>query len=268
MIADAEGLKFQVSPLLEAIPIGAPVRIIISLINSSDRSMTVPASLSMETGNVTGQVINSAGKVRAYSSVICNSDEIKLRQLEPGQSMSNSLILLRGERGALFQSLGVHKIVVDAAWVADGLFVKITNETSVVIRPPVDEAHAKAALKIISTPDPLLTSVLGGECLAEGIKAMQAGLGHPVLRPHFAFIEAKRIGMPSGKRQANLQGAADLLDDKTIISPAEIKAAAEMVRNAGKDVPIGAVRHIVGILQRKIKEVVVDDGIAEMVKSL
>jgi hypothetical protein len=268
MITDAEGLKFQVSPLLETIPIGAPARIILSLINSSDRSMTVPASLGMETGNVTGQVINSAGKVRTFSSVICNIDEMKLRQLEPGQSMNNSLVLLRGERGALFQSLGVHKIVVDVAWAADGLFVKMTGETSVVIRPPVDEAHAKAALKIISTPELLLISFLGGEYLEEGIKAIRAGLGHPVLRPHYAFIEAKRIGMPSGKSQANLQAAADLLDDKTVIGPAEIEAAAEMVRNTGKEASTGAVRHIVDILQRKIKVVVVDDGVAEMIKSL
>jgi hypothetical protein len=268
MIVHAEGLKLRVSPLLEAIPIGAPVRIIVSLTNTSDKPLTVPSSLSMETGNVTGQVVNPAGKVRTYSSAIRHIDEMKLRRLEPGQSISNSLILLRGGKGVLFQSLGVHKIIVDAAWAADGVFVKLTGETSVVIKPPVDEAHAKAALQIISTPDPLLTSVVGGDHLEEGTKAIRAGIGNPVLRPHFAFIEAKRIGMPFGKRPADLKGAADLLDEETVMSPAEIKAAAEMVRNAGKEAPVDAVRHIVKILRIKIKQFEVDDGIAEIAKSL
>ena len=75
-----------------------------------------------------------------------------------------------------------------------------------MVTPPVDDAHAEAALKVLTTPDALLTLALGGDHLDEGIEAIQAALDNPVLRPHFAYIEAKRVGPAVRRPQGRPQG--------------------------------------------------------------
>ena len=39
-----------------------------------------------------------------------------------------------------------------------------------------------------------------------------------MLRPHFAAIEAKRLGRRFGKRKADLKAAAELIDASTVMS--------------------------------------------------
>jgi hypothetical protein len=81
-------------------------------------------------------------------------------------------------------------------------------------------------LKVLSTPDTLLTLVLGGDHVKDGIAAIHEALRNPVLRPHYAHIEAKRLATRFGKRKPDYKAAAELLDDAAVLSPAEIKTAA------------------------------------------
>ena len=80
-----------------------------------------------------------------------------------------------------------------------------------MISPAENEAHAEAALKVIASPDALLTLVIGGDHLDEGIEAIHAALDSPVLQPHYAYIEAKRIGKRFGDREADIDAASELL---------------------------------------------------------
>jgi hypothetical protein len=262
----ATGLELKVAALLNAVPVGAPVRANLTLSNTTKEPLPVPASLSLKTGQITGQVIDQSGIVRTFSTIVRHLDEVNLRVLEPGKSMSHSLTLLRGSQGALFPSSGIYQIVVSVTWDVNGYPIRVSGETTVMVTPPVDVAHAEAAMKILSTPDALLTLVLGGDHLKEGIAAIHTALKNPVLRPHFAYIEAKRLAQRFGKRKANLKAASELIDESTIMSPAEIKKAATLVKLEGSDRAAG--ENITKTLKSKVKGLDVSDEIKDMVDSL
>ena len=142
----------------------------------------------------------------------------------------------------------------------------VTGSAEVMVTPAVDEAHAEAALKVLSTPDALLTLVLGGDHLDEGIEAIQVALANPVLRPHFAYIEAKRVGQRFRKRKANLKAAADLIDESAVMSPSEIAKAAVLVKTEGEDTAPG--KRISKALKAKVEAVNAGDDVRDLVDSL
>jgi hypothetical protein len=97
--------------------------------------------------------------------------------------------------------------------------------------------HARAAAHVLSTPDALLTLVLGGDHLKDGVDAVKAALGNPVLRPHFAYIEAKRLCQGFFARQPELEQAAALLDGGTVLNASEARKAASMLSSDSKAGP-------------------------------
>jgi hypothetical protein len=115
--------------------------------------------------------------------------------------------------------------------------VIVRGSTSVIVTGAVDEAHALAANAVLTSPDALLTLVIGGDHLDEGIQAIRTALNNPVLRPHFTYIEAKRVGARFGKRKADVAAASRLLGEKTILNSAEQRKAQKMFDAAGVKSP-------------------------------
>ena len=268
MTITPEGLELQVSPQLETVPIGAPVRINFELVNKTNTPIEVPASLDMKMGHVSGMVINPSEVVRKFSPLVLCVDDEKTIFLETGQTLKDSVTLLRGGQGALFPSTGLHRIIVEISWVKDGIPAHISGETTVMVMPPVDEAHSKAPRKILSTPDTLLTLALGGDYLEEGIKAIQIGIENPVLKPHFAFVEAKQLGSRFGKRKADLKACAKLLDKTTVMSPSEIRRATKSCKIAGKEVASETKKNLKDTLKSKASTIGPDKETKGLVDSL
>jgi hypothetical protein len=267
LIIETDSLALNVVPLLATVPLGAPVRVNVSLANTSAAPVQAPKSLSIKKACVQGKVIDPSGTIRTFSPLVqCIDGEDLVSMLEPGQSISNSLTLLRGRQGALFPTPGVHYILVEAQWEADGVQCRVTGETSVMVTSVADEAHAQAALKVLSTPDALLTLVLGGDHLKDGIEAIQTALQNPVLRPHFAYVEAKRLAERFGKRKANLKAASELIEGTTVMSPAEIKKAAKLVKAEGAD--SASAKNIIKTLKGKVKSLAISAEIKDIVDSL
>jgi hypothetical protein len=260
------GLALRAQPLLDSVPLGAPVRVNIELVNISNEPLPAPTTLSMKSGLVKGTVADPTGKIRTFQPILLCVEEIPLGALNPGESIRHSLTLLRGAQGALFSMQGPHRIQVEVHWDAGGIEAMITGDADVMITSTVDEAHAEAALKILTTPDTLLTLVMGGDHLTDGIEAIQSALDNPVLRPHFAYIEAKRVAERFGKRKPNLRAAAQLIDDATVMSPAEIERAAGLVKAEGADSASG--KNIAKVLKGKASAVDVTDDVKKLVDSL
>ena len=263
---DAEGASVCVSPVLESFPLGAPVRVNLVLTNESQGPMAVPSSLSMGSGFVRGRIIAPNGIERTFSPLILCVDHAPLKILESGESVTNSLTLLRGGQGALFPSSGVYRIKVEVRWDAEELELSASGETMVSVTPATDSAHAQSACKVLASPDSLLTMVLGGDHLVEGIETIQAALKNPVLRPHFAHIEAKRLSMRFGKRKPDLKKAAGLIDDSTIMSPAEIRKMAVLVKDAGTG--SDGAKSIIKSLKDRLDRQDLHDEVKELVKAL
>jgi hypothetical protein len=267
-IPTPKGLKLEVIPQLETVPLGAPVRVNFGLTNTADASLTVPIDLSMDGGHVSGTVIDPAGVVRTFFPMLKCVDENKLRMLEPGETMSHSVTLLGGTEGPLFPYPGFFKIIVQVSWEVNGTQTSASGENGIMVTPPHDEEHASAAQQLLSTPDALLVLTIGGDYLKDGISAIQRCLDNKVLKPHFAFIEAKRIGTRFGKRNAELEKAIGLLDESTIMSPAEIKRAAKLIGADNKALPKDIIKRASEVLRAKLRDARVDEETLRMVNSI
>lgn len=90
-----------------------------------------------------------------------------------------------------------------------------------------------------------------------------------MLRRHYTLIEAKRIGNRFGSRKADLEGAADLLDKDTVMSPPEAKRIAKMFsEKKTKQMTKEKGNKISSILKDKLKAVENDEDTKKLLDSL
>jgi len=265
-IPEVEGMELNVLPELTEVPIGAPVRINFQLINTGEHPIPAPGRLNMKSGHISGKVIDPSGTQRTFATIVRVLDDMDIQLLNPTERRYDSLTLLRGYEGALFPFPGQHKVSVEVTWVINGNIFQFSGETNVMITQAVDKNHAKVASKIIASPDTLVTLVIGGDHLKDGIESIKDAIKNPVLRPHYAFIEARRLSERFYKRKANLRAFAELITDDVVMSTAEIKKAAKIIKSKKADPNL---RKIVSkILKKKVKKLVASDDIKDMVNLL
>ncbi|MEO6093906.1 MAG: hypothetical protein ABIT04_04025 [Novosphingobium sp.] len=195
--AEPEGLRLQVTPLLGELPVGAPVRINIALVNDGASVQRVPARISLKTEFVSGRVTDPSRTVRRFSTLIACVEDQSMRDLAPGERFAYDLTLLRGADGALFPQSGLYTVEVEVGWPVPPVRMCVAGSTTVFVTGARDASHAAAAHRALATPDLHLVLVIGGDHLQDGIGALAQTLDDDVLRPHYAAIEAKRRGATS-----------------------------------------------------------------------
>jgi hypothetical protein len=250
---EPDDLHLDVRAVLNVVPLGAPVRVDIDLQNTGDQPLPAPTDLSLRAGHVHGTVTDPSGTVRHFSPLVRCIEEERVEELDAGVAVTSSLTLLRGPEGALFPMAGAYTVRVHAEWDIEGVTVRVAGAGSVMVTPPVDAEHAEAALRVMNTPDTLLTLALGGDHLSDGVEAVEAALGSAALRPHFAFIEAKRVATRFFDRSPDLGRAAELLDESTVMSAAEVNKASRLVA-AGKERGDEPPAKLVDVLRAKADE--------------
>jgi hypothetical protein len=225
-------LTLDVEPLLEAVPIGAPVRVRLVLTNESDGPLEVPESLSLKNEHVAGRTVDTAGIARTFRSVFRCVESHSHAVLAPGASMTADMTLLRGAEGALFPAAGMYRVEVELTWQVGGLPVRVSAGTPVMVTPPVDESHGRAAMRVLSSADLLLTVAIGGDHLEEGTAALKTALADSTLAPHYAAIEAKRLGRRFFDRKADPKAAIAAVSEDTVMSLSEARKIAEIAEGA------------------------------------
>lgn len=226
---------FEVAPLQEVVPIGAPVRVNVTIKNISGNPIEVPWSLSLASSFIKGKVETPCGNKKGFQSIYQCHDGEETIQLAPGKKLSHDLTLLRGADGALFAGSGLHKITVEVEWESGEQKNMVSSSCHIMITPPVDEAHAKAATRLLGTPDVHLVLILGGDHLKAGIEAIQLALKNKVLRPHYAVVEAKRIGRRFLKRNPDITSACKLIDKAAILSASEARRMLEIIQTGSTE---------------------------------
>ena len=254
-VEEAEGLTLTVTPLLETVPIGAPVRVDFTITNDTDQALPIPASLSMKSGAVRGRVVDPSGVVRTFWPLVRCIEEEEIRELPARESVTDSVTLLRGAEGALFPAPGAYRVFVDLEWSLGEATIRLSGGAPVMVTPAVDDSHASAALRVLASPDALLTLVLGGDHLEDGIQAIDTALENDVLAPHFAYIEAKRVGKRFGDRKADVKGAAELLSEDTVMSSREARKAVELLESNKTVARSGRNKDLIGTLTDRAKGV-------------
>lgn len=263
----AEGLELRVSPLLDEVPRGAPVRIEVQLVNTSDSSPSdyVPASLSMKDGCLHGAVRDPDGvTARNFEPLMRHMRSHAVVKLAPAQHIDHSITLLRGPQGNLFPVPGNYLISVEERWQRYEKTISVVGTMQVGVID-LNDAQMSIADMIVDAPDLFLLIVLGGDHLERGIAMMQLALQNPDLRPHFACIEAKRLAILAVRRMGSLRAAADLIDDSTVMSAFEIRKLALIIKDRRSD--RDAMR-ISAVLKRKAEDGNLSDMTRELVYSL
>ncbi|KAG8534295.1 uncharacterized protein KY384_001139 [Bacidia gigantensis] len=192
-----EGLELKIKPLLREVPIGAPVRVSVQLLNISDSVLNVPADVSLKSEYVRGEVQKIDGGLRTFQPLIrYMNSPLSLKALKSQESISASMTLLHGGEGSLFHSSGLFEITVKVRWPLNGgVFAFQKGSSTVFVLPPAEGACAKMAHQILTTPDVLLVMILGQarkSHLQEAAEAITAASEDQVLGTHYAAIEAKR----------------------------------------------------------------------------
>ncbi|WP_197708601.1 hypothetical protein [Pseudomonas sp. LFM046] len=231
--AEVFGLAVEITPLLGEVPLGAPVRVGVALVNQSDQPVRVPATLSLKSDFVSGSVTDPAGTVRSFRTVVHCIEDHPFRVLQPGERLEDSMTLLRGAEGALFGVPGIHDVRVEVHWEIEGMVAHAAGSATVMVTAAVDARHAEAAHKVLTTPDLHLVLAIGGDHLNEGLDALEAALDSSVLKPHFAAIAAKRLARRFIKRKPDVKAATALLEHNTVMSDAERNRLAALIDDAG-----------------------------------
>jgi hypothetical protein len=216
-------LELVIEPLLKEVPIGAPVRVNVTLINRGNEAVVIPEDIGLKSSHMTGAVSNPSGVERSFRPLVYYEKLEQLQSLEPGKSITTSLTLLRGGQGALFPTSGVADITVKVGWdIADGLKGYVMGQTTVMVTPSVDKSHAAVAHTVLTTPDTLPVLVLGGDHLKDDISAVQQALDDEILRPHYACVEARRLAQRFFGRGADVEAAKVLVSGwEVVMSDAE-----------------------------------------------
>src|SRR5690606_20924553 len=194
-------------------------------------------TLSLKSDFVSGSVCDPAGTERSFRTVVHCIEDYPFQILEPGGRIEGSMTLMRGAEGALFGAPGIHEVRVEVHWEVEGMTAHLEGCASVMVTAAVDARHAEAAHKVLSSPDAHLVLAIGGDHLTDGIDAIQAALASPVLKPHFAAIETKRLARRFMKRKPDAKAAASLLEYDTVMSKAERSKLTKLIGDAGGELP-------------------------------
>jgi hypothetical protein len=259
---DVEGVQLTIKPLLDVVPIGAPVRVHLRMTNNSGQDMLLPSDISLKKGHVSGTVTDAMGVVRTFKPLVICVDDEQMDILPNGKSITDALTLLRGKEGALFPSAGMYTVSIAVTWDIEQAALTSSAETMIMVTPAVDDAHAQTALKVLSCPDLLLTLVLSGDHLKEGNAALDSALKNPVLKPHYAYIEAKRWANRFLKRKADYNKASQMIDKDTVMSTKELEKAAAWANHQESG---DAGKNLAGVLKNKANALGIKIGATEEV---
>lgn len=216
-------IELSVMATLGEVPLGAPVRLELSLRNSAGEEgsrVQVPADIGLRSGFIQGMVAPATGAPRSFRSIVI-SDGGAYKILAPGDEIIDSVTLLRGAEGALFPSSGLYDVKIEVKWDLQDAVASVIGSTTVLVTGPKDASHAAAAHKLLTSPDAHLVMVLGGDHLDQGVAAIQAALQDDTLRPHFVAIEAKLLATRFQNRKPDVEAAKQLIDGKSILTNTE-----------------------------------------------
>ena len=224
-----DGLRLDVRPLIEVLPLGAPARIEFALTNVSDGPVLAPTNLSLRGGTVRGKVIDPAGTVRTFLPLVRCVESQPVALLPPGGVISHSATLIRGPQGALFPGAGLYSVVVEVQWDEGNLRRGMTAAASLLVTAAETHQQAQVAFDILSTPDTLLT-IAASSSASAGVDPIERAVSDPTLGPHYAWLDAKRL-LRSARPAASNEVLDKLAQWDHVMSSAERRKASEMLAN-------------------------------------
>lgn len=281
-----DDFKLTAVPLNSSLPLGAPLRISVSLRNQNrNEKRLVPTDLSLKSGHISGRLIDPLGGIRTFATALrfVGND---WKYLEPGDSVRHAVTLLRGREGALMPIPGRYSLEIEVAWEVphhetekDGKVQEVkggrvlARDTShFLVSPEEDRGHAHTAYRVLGDTHLMLPLVFRSHSCEDFSEAtrrdlrytyetLQECLRDQVLRPHYAVIEAKRLG----EKESRAVDAAQWIDESTVMSGTEIVKIAEMLKDAKTDdATLPVFRRAAKVCRDKAEELGVHGRVTEL----
>ncbi|MEW6160459.1 MAG: hypothetical protein AB1813_23755 [Verrucomicrobiota bacterium] len=264
----AKKITVLAGPQQNFFPLGAPVRLNFYLWNWNKESIEIPSRLSLKSGFVTGSVIGPDGVRRPFSSMARHLDIGAVKPLETRCLASGSVTLLHGPGGALFPLPGRYKVELEILWLPGNQSITAQGHAFVEVDVP-SPGDRDPSLLILKTPEVLFPLVFGSSRSAKGNQALEVALRNDRLKPHFAFVEFKRLSREGESKPAYYKAACAWLDAATVFTPDELKDAAGILLEARRKTgPATELTHAARTVARKILGAMVDPSWLDLVREV
>lgn len=211
--------KLRLSGEQARIPAGAPLRLDLELRNFSAAMRLVPARIGLSTPFVSGCVIGPDGQENYFRSLFKPVNVDGEVRLNSGDSLRDSLTLLRGQRGALFSRGGKHTVWIEVCWSGHDGLMRVRQKLDIQVDSASNRAHSVAALELVRTPETLWYLALGrSAAFRAGERAIDRALDSGVLRGHFGYVKARGVASPHFGAREDWPTVRSLLAEKECLA--------------------------------------------------
>lgn len=208
LLAASDQIELTVQPVSASVPLGAPIRLELTLHNKSGEPVLAPE---LAEGPVWGRVLPpAAGPARSFRPLNRCREGLPMTPLEQDEALEGSLTLFRGRDGALFPSPGRHILDVSVLCrTADGEVV-VRAHTAVDVEAPPDAETSERAEALLSQPAVLPLVAGRGGAFPAARRALARAAEGGKLRRHWAYFEALR---KAARPEPPLDEIESLLED-------------------------------------------------------
>ncbi len=228
-------VRLSVVPLMSAFPLGAPVRLTWTVSNQGRRGIDVPESLGFSCGGISVLVTGPGGTSRLVNSTVSACSEMHWHTLAAGRSQDAAVTLWRNHTGPLFPVPGRYVVSIRVPIRRGKHRQNLVGETQLSVQVANSVRQRKLAERVLRSTELQRVLTVGGEYTRATARLIKSVLENEELRPHFQFIEAKRLGTRCFKRKCNLRKMSGLLSPSTVMTHQEIRRAVDIIRQGIRD---------------------------------
>ena len=229
-------LQLAILPPLDDLPLGAPVRLEIHLINRGPAPAYVPSNIALTAGVLRGSAKAPDGTVRTIRPLAIGNSDPTLQSISPGERVSSSVTLLRGSEGPLFPISGRYEIELTVGWFAHGRGRRTTGRMDITVGSmPQNPVDAELTRQLLNEPEVMLALIMPGDVWKNGNNLIErvADSSDSKLARHYRYFYAKRWAHPSSGRIPDYCKALKWVEQRDcVLTSAEAKRVEEWRLNA------------------------------------
>ena len=206
------GLELRVEPVVRSFPLGAPVRLELSLSNRG----AAPVRVRMDGDVFFGRVMDLDARSRRFRPINRCREGRSIVEAGPASTVHGSVVLMRGSDGALFPEPGLYRVKVMAEIMRGHFRSLVAGYCEVEVSAAATASEDRLARTMLEEASLFPLGVGAGVLGPTGRAFLRRNPDSP-LAGHFSGFEARR----TGRRRDPDSGELPALPDGTVLTAAE-----------------------------------------------
>lgn len=223
-------VKLDAIPVAKQFPLGAPIRLRLVLTNQGSADVSVLDTLSFAKGGISVLVTRRDGWSCRITSTVSFCSDTKWVSLNADQSTEGAIVLFRNLAGPVFPELGEYQIRVRVPFRRAKRVLMVVGNAVISVSKANTKRQRALAESVLHSRELQQLLTMGGGCCAATLRLMKRILRNDELRPHFEFVEARRVGTRYFTRRCALAAMTSVLNPGTIMTHREIDRAIETIK--------------------------------------